>query len=55
MVVTVLVLLGAFLWTLILARFCDVATNSNPAQTLYRQVSPTSYILHLASYISTGR
>ena len=35
--VTVLVFLGALLWTQVLALFCDVATNSNPAETLFRQ------------------
>ena len=37
LVVTSLVLLGAFIWTTVLALFCDVATNSNPAMTLLRQ------------------
>lgn len=35
--VTVLVFLGAILWTQVLAQFCDVATNSNPAETHFRQ------------------
>ena len=35
--VTLLVLGGAFLWTIILAKFCDVATNSDPALTKFRQ------------------
>jgi hypothetical protein len=37
LVVTSLTLLGAFIWTTVLALFCDVATNSNPAMTLLRQ------------------
>ena len=36
-VVTVMVVLGALLWTQVLALFCDVATNSNPAFTEFRQ------------------
>uniref|UniRef100_A0A7S2H6D1 Ion transport domain-containing protein n=1 Tax=Haptolina brevifila TaxID=156173 RepID=A0A7S2H6D1_9EUKA len=36
-VVMVLVLLGALLWTYILSKFCDVAINSDPALTFYRQ------------------
>ena len=32
-----LVLLGCFLWTQILAMFCDVATNGNPDETVYQQ------------------
>ena len=35
--VCILVVLGAFLWTLVLASFCDVATNSTPALTVFRQ------------------
>ena len=35
--VTALVLLGALLWTQVLATFCDVATNSNPGLTHFRQ------------------
>ena len=37
LVVLVLVLIGAFLWTYVLAAFCDVATNSNPALIAFRQ------------------
>ena len=36
-VVTVLVLWAAFLWTYVLAAFCDVATNGDPALTAFRQ------------------
>ena len=36
-VVLCLVILGAFLWTFVLASFCDVATNSNPAAIAFRQ------------------
>ena len=35
--VTVLVIIGSFIWTAVLAAFCDVATNSNPALTEFRQ------------------
>ena len=37
LVVTILVLLGAFTWTYVLALFCDMATNANPALTDFRQ------------------
>lgn len=37
LIVLVLVVLGAFLWTLVLAAFCDVATNSNPTVIAFRQ------------------
>ena len=37
LVVVVLVVIGAFVWTLILAAFCDVATNSNAALIRFRQ------------------
>ena len=37
LVVLVLVLIGAFLWTFVLAAFCDVATNSNPAMVAFHQ------------------
>lgn len=37
LVVTILVLVGSFIWTTVLAAFCDVATNSNPALTAFRQ------------------
>jgi hypothetical protein len=36
--VSVLVVSGAFLWTWVLALFCDVATNAEPAVTHFRQV-----------------
>jgi len=36
-VVTVLVLIGALLWTTVIAKFCDVATNSNPGIVHFRQ------------------
>ena len=36
-VVTILVLCAAFLWTFVLAAFCDVATNGDPALTAFRQ------------------
>ena len=32
-----LVIIGAFLWTSIIARFCEVATNSNPGLTAFLQ------------------
>ena len=32
-VVTVLNLIGALLWTMVLASFCDIATNGDPSQT----------------------
>ena len=35
--VTLLVLSGAFIWTMVLAAFCDVATNGDPALTTFRQ------------------
>ena len=35
--VTLLVLIGAILWTQILALFCDVATNSDPGAVRFRQ------------------
>ena len=37
LVVTLLVLFGAFTWTYVLALFCDMATNGNPALTRFRQ------------------
>ena len=36
-IVTLLVIIGAFLWTTVLARFCEVATNSNPGLTHFLQ------------------
>jgi hypothetical protein len=30
---------GALFWTHVLAIFCDIATNSNPALTLFNQVT----------------
>ena len=41
-IVTLLVILGALLWTQVLAMFCDVATNGDPGMTLFRQVSRRS-------------
>jgi len=35
--VMTLVLLGAIIWTDVLASFCDIATNSDPAETEYNQ------------------
>lgn len=32
-----LLILGAFLWTRVLANFCEVATNGDPALTVFRQ------------------
>ena len=37
LVVTLLVLCGAFIWTYVLALFCDMATNANPARIDFRQ------------------
>ena len=37
MVVMILVVCGALLWTRVLAMFCDVATNSDPGLTQFRQ------------------
>ena len=49
-VVTCLVLVGAFLWTTILAKFCDVATNSDPALTAFRQrLDDLNYFIHVNS------
>ena len=36
-VVMIMNILSAFLWTFVLAAFCDVATNSDPALTEFRQ------------------
>ena len=36
-IVMILVVIGSFLWTLVLASFCDVATNSSPTLVRYRQ------------------
>ena len=36
--VMILVLCGALLWTYVLALFCDMATNSNPGLTQFRQL-----------------
>ena len=41
LVVLCLVLCGALLWTYVLALFCDMATNSNPGLTYYKQVKLT--------------
>jgi len=38
MLVLVLVLIGALLWTEVLATFCDVATNSDPEGVRFRQL-----------------
>ena len=37
-VVCAMVLCGALLWTYVLALFCDMATNSNPGLTQFRQL-----------------
>ena len=37
MIVLTLIIIGAFLWTYVLASFCDVATNANPALIQFRQ------------------
>ena len=37
-VVCIMVLCGALLWTYVLALFCDMATNSNPGLTQFRQL-----------------
>merc|ERR1712185_491650 len=37
-VVCALVLCGALLWTYVLALFCNMATNSNPGLTQFRQL-----------------
>ena len=37
LIVTVLIVLGAFIWMKVLAAFCDVATNGDPALTNYWQ------------------
>ena len=36
-IVTIIVTVSAFMWTWVLALFCDVATNSNPVLTAFRQ------------------
>ena len=36
-IVMLLNLIGAFIWTQVLALFCDIATNSNPALIAFRQ------------------
>ena len=36
-IVTAMVLVGAILWTIILAKFCNVATNSDPSLTYFYQ------------------
>ena len=38
MVVCAMVLCGALLWTYVLALFCDMATNSNPGLTQFKQL-----------------
>ena len=44
-IVCIFVISGALIWTNILARFCDVATNSHPGMVLYRQtVDELSFI-----------
>ena len=35
-IVVLLILLGAMLWTQVLATFCDLATNADPSKTEYR-------------------
>ena len=38
-VISFLQLASALMWTVILAAFCDIATNSNPEAILFRQTS----------------
>ena len=38
LVVSMMVVFGALLWTYVLALFCDMATNSNPGLTQFRQL-----------------
>ena len=38
-VIALLQLASALMWTVILAAFCDIATNSNPEAILFRQTS----------------
>ena len=37
-IVTVMVVMGALMWAKVLATFCELATNSDPAALEYRQV-----------------
>lgn len=37
MIITVLVVMGAFMWAMVLATFCELATNADPAALDYRQ------------------
>lgn len=37
LIVTILLLMGAFAWTYVLALFCDMTTNGNPTLTAFRQ------------------
>ena len=37
LIITILNVLGAFIWTWVLALFCDVAMNANPGLTAFRQ------------------
>ena len=50
LVVMLMVVCGALLWTYILALFCDMATNSNPGVTQFRQL-----IDGLNGFIATHR
>ena len=40
LIVVVVVLIGALLWTQILARFCELATNSDPSNERQHVSSP---------------
>ena len=46
-VVLCLVILGAFLWTFVLASFCDVATNSNPSLSMHHPEGPNPFFHQL--------
>ena len=37
LIVTLQVVVGAFMWTRVLALFCDIAVNSSPGLTAFRQ------------------
>ena len=45
-VVMMLVVIGALLWTQVLALFCDVATNSHPGLSEFRQTLVRLFSLH---------
>lgn len=50
LIVCLMVICGALLWTYVLALFCDMATNSNPGLTQFRQL-----LDGLNAYITTHR